>query len=391
MKKHIAFLLTLISAIGLSWIATAKSPQAESTSSVYAGHGKNGDIQNFLRQYPKAAGTRLDDCQTCHRGGVEGTDTEREFNPCGYCHLTRFPNAKYKTGVPGNYEATLNAYGIAYKQKGAIANLDSDVDGYQNTEEIADLRYPGDAASRPGQPMAPIVTLSWEKMRKLPVYKQFMLINPTSQPIDEYASFAGVRIKDVLEAAGVNLAGAAGITIFAPDGYSVDCTIEDINNPFPRGYFYAAPGTITEKEKVFVQYPESIPPGVLDGKEIPDTPWLLLAFERDGKPLSGSYYEKETGKIGGEGPYRLVRPQRTVMVDPVKPGRPDRSDRGKQYGDGWDFMKEINHNAGACVRGASVIRINPMPKGLEEHNWKNSWSLVDRRQIVIFGRGVTHK
>jgi hypothetical protein len=43
------------------------------------------------------------------------------------------------------------------------------------------------------------------------------------------------------------------------------------------------------------------------------------------------------------------------------------------------------------VRGATVIRINPMPAGFEEYDWKNGWPLVANRQIVIFGRGVTKK
>ena len=74
--------------------------------------------------------------------------------------------------------------------------------------------------------------------------------------------------------------------------------------------------------------------------------------------------------------------------DPSKPGRPDRSVKSKTFGDGWDFHKDIDHNAGSCVRGATVIRVNPMPKGFEEYDWKNGWPLVNGRQIVIFGKGV---
>ena len=398
MKKHLVLVIALAVTTALGWMVFAEVPQGKISSRAYVGHESDRDIQNFIRQYPKAAGSRLDDCQTCHRSGITGTDTEREFSPCGYCHLLQYPNARYKTGVPKNYEETLNAYGIAYKQKGrmlealaAIAKLDSDGDGSSNAEEIADLRYPGDAASRPSQQLAPAVTLAWDDIRKLSLHRQFMLMNANHELIDDYVSYAGVRVRDLLQAAGIDLSGAAGITVFAPDGYSIDYPIDDVTTPFPNGYFYAAPGAIKEKEKSFVHYPEIIPPGVVDGKEIPVTPWLLLAFERDGKPLDNSNYEKGTGRIAGEGPYRLAKPQRDLRGDPSKPGRPDRSVKAKTYGDGWDYDKAIDHNAGACVRGVAVIRVNPVPPGFEEYDWKNSWPLIAERRIVIYGRGVTKK
>jgi hypothetical protein len=392
------FLMILIPTMAFGWMPFAGAPQAKVQSRAYAGHENDRDIQNFIRQYPKAASTRLDDCQTCHRSGVAGTDTEREFSPCGYCHLLQYPNSRYKTGIPNKFEDTLNSYGVAYKQGGrsleslaSIAKFDSDGDMSPNSEEIAALRYPGDAASKPGQPLAATVTLTWNDIRKLPHQKQFMLMNTTSEPFDDYAAYAGVRVKDLLEAAHVDIDGAAGITVFAPDGYSIDYSINDIAGPFPKGYFYSAPGAITDKERVFVRYPDSIPPGVADGKEIPDTPWLLLAFERDGKPLEISHYEKGTGRLAGEGPYRLVKPLRDFSGEPSRPGRPDRSIKSKVFGDSWDFNKAIDHNAGSCVRGATVIRINPMPAGFEEYDWKNGWPLVAGKQIVIFGRGVPKK
>ena len=335
MRKNFVILVTLMAALGFGWI-----------------------IHNFISQYPKAVRTRLDDCQTCHRSGMAGTDTEREYSPCGYCHLLQYPNARYKTGVPKSFEDTLNAYGLAYKQQGrttealaAIAKLDSDGDKYSNAQEIADLRYPGDSASRPGQPMASIVTLKWNDIRKLPLQNQFMLMNTTSEPFDDYTSYAGVKVQDLLKAAHIDLSGATGITVFAPDG--------------------------------------KIPAGILDGKEIPMVPWLLLAFEREGKLLDTAQYEKGTGRLAGEGPYRLVKPQRSMAGDASRPGRPDRSIKSKTFGDGWDFDKALDHNAGSCVRGATVIRVNPMPAGFEEYDWKNGWPLVAEKKLVIFGKGVS--
>jgi hypothetical protein len=395
MRKNTALIALLISAMAFAWIVFAEATQTEVQSRAYVGHENDRDIHNFIRQYPKAAGTRLDDCQTCHRSGVTGTDTEREYSPCGYCHLLQYPNPRYKTGVPKNYEDTLNAYGLAYKKAGrtkealaSIADLDSDGDTVANSKEIGELRYPGDAASRPGQPLAPVVTLSWSQIEKLPRLTQFMLMNTTSEPFDDYTTYSGVRLVDVLAAARVDLKGATGITVFAPDGYSIDYTLEDVTGPFPKPYFYAAPGKIQDKEKVFIKYPASIPEGVVDGNEIPNIPWLLLAFRRDGKRLDSAQYEKGTGRLTGEGPYRLIKPQRDVGGDPVRPGRPDRSVKSKVFGDEWDYSKSLDHNAGFCVRGATVIRINPMPAGFEEYDWKNGWPLVAAQQLVIFGMGV---
>jgi hypothetical protein len=398
MRKYFVILTPLIAALGFGWMIYASAAQPKVQSRAYVGHESDKDIHNFISQYPKAVGTRLDDCQTCHRSGIAGTDTEREYSPCGYCHLLQYPNARYQTGVPKGFEDTLNAYGLAYKKHGrtaealaVIAKLDSDGDNHSNAKEIADLRYPGDSASRPGQPMAPIATLHWNDIRKLPLHDQFMLMNTTSEPFDDYTSYAGVKVQDVLEAAHVDLKGATGITIFAPDGYSTDYSIEDVTGPFPKPYFYAAPGTIQDKEKIFVHYPEKIPAGILDGKEIPMASWLLLAFEREGKLLDTAQYEKGTGRLAGEGPYRLVRPQRNMAGDASRPGRPDRSVKSKTFGDGWDFDKALDHNAGSCVRGTTVIRINPMPAGLEEYDWKNGWPLVAEKKLVIFGRGVPKK
>ena len=368
------------------------------SSRAYAGHEKDTDMKTFIRRYPGAAGSRLDDCQTCHRGGARGTDAEREFSPCSYCHLLEYPNARYKTGVPKSAADTLNAFGLDYARAGrngealaAIADKDSDGDGSTNAAEIGSLRYPGDPASRPGQPLAPAVILSWDDLTKLPVQRQFMLMNATKEPTDDYVSYGGVRVAAVLQAAGVDLRGVEGITVFAPDGYSIDYSIDAVTRAFPEGYYYEGPRAFKDPERAFVKYPPLAPAGLRDEQKIPAAPWLLLAYERDGQPLDGSYYQKGTGRLAGEGPFRLVKPQKDLLGDPSKPGRPDRSQRAKTFAAGWDFNPAIEHNAGACVRGACVIRANPMPAGFEEYDWKNGWPLIQARRLAIFGRGVAPK
>ncbi|HPW18840.1 MAG TPA: hypothetical protein PLP83_10750 [Candidatus Aminicenantes bacterium] len=394
-KKTAALLGGIALVLAVAAGIAASAGQEVASSRAYVGHENDSDMKGLIRQYPAAAGTRVDDCQTCHRGGVKGTDTEREYSPCGYCHLVPFPNPRYRTGVPKDYEATLNGYGLDYKKAGrafeafrAIDGLDSDGDGHANGAEIADLRNPGDAASRPGLPLAPTISLGWDEIRAMPVHSQFLLMNKTTQRRDEYVTYKGVRVVDLLAAAKIYLTGVTGITVFAPDGYSNDYSLEDISAPFPQGYYYDAPLAIADPEMALLEKPASVPAGLTNGKRIPGTPWLLLAYEREGRPLDVSAYEKAAGKLVGEGPYRLVKPQSQVMGDRQRPGRPDRSVNAKKYGDGWDYSERIDHNAGAGPRGACVIRVNPMPEGQEEYDWKNGWPLIGEKKVVLYGRGV---
>jgi hypothetical protein len=157
--------------------------------------------------------------------------------------------------------------------------------------------------------------------------------------------------------------------------------MEDITREFPKGTFYQTPvfaGPLME----LVNYPDPLPAAYRNGEEIPDVLRLMLAYARDGERLDAAYYESGSGKLNGEGPFRLIIPQSV----------PSRPDRGKSYGpykDGWDYSSAIDHNAGACVRGACVIRVNPMPERYEEYDWKNGWSLIEDGKVIIYGRGVT--
>jgi hypothetical protein len=87
---------------------------------------------------------------------------------------------------------------------------------------------------------------------------------------------------------------------------------------------------------------------------------------QDGKPLEISRYEKDSGRLIGDAPYRLVKPMSVTAQDEPRPARPDRAVKARRYGDGWGYDETIDHNAGNCVRGITAIRINPMPDGFEE-------------------------
>ena len=58
--------------------------------------------------------------------------------------------------------------------------------------------------------------------------------------------------------------------------------------------------------------------------------------------------------------------------------------------DGYDYDDEKDHNAGLCVRGLVAVRVNPMPEGYEEFDWKNGgYSLLEKSQIIVYGAGIT--
>jgi len=374
-----------------------KSPAPPVSSRSYKGHETDADANNLVAVYPSILGTRLDDCQTCHTGGtVYRGASASTLNPCSYCHLYPYPDATITSGAPTSYQDTLNPYGLAYKNAGKsqdalrnIAGNDSDTDTYGNETEISAGRYPGDPASMPGQPFAPIYTMEWAAVTALTPHRQFLLMNASKQQFDDYANYKGVKIVDLLAAAGVNLTGVTGITVVAPDGFMKDFTLAQIQTQFANGIYDSglAPADFADPLQGLVNYPPAaqIPAGLADLGTIPDPQWLQLAWWRDGGDMVASELDPVSGKINGEGPYRLVQPQ-------SNPGTPD---RGSSYspttwGDGYDYLGSKDHNAGNCVRGVVAIRVNPMPAGFEEYDWKNGgWALIAGKKLILYGLGVS--
>jgi hypothetical protein len=378
----------------------AGTPAPPVSSLSYQGHEYEQDTDVLVQGYPALVGTRLDDCQTCHTGGTvayTGGKTA-DLYPCTFCHLLPHPDATVVSGAPANYEATLNPFGRAYKNAGrnadalrAIAQLDSDEDTFANGAELNAVRYPGDPNSRPGQPLAPSRKLTASQIRALAAYSEFLLLNSKKQQFDTYASYRGVKVEDLLESAGVDLTQATSISFVAPDGFTWDCAVEKIQSAYPRGLYFANldPGSFTDPDQGFVEYPptDQIPQGLTHGGEIPIDPWILIAYDRNGGPMDESYLDVTTGRLEGEGPFRLVVPQAT-------PGAPDRGSgfSPSGYQDGYDYDNAKDHNAGFCVRGLVAVRVNPMPEGFEEFDWKNGgWSMIDRGELLIYGTGVTGK
>lgn len=401
--RRFTILALLLGGLGcLAWLATAcdddTTKPAPVSSLSYQGHENERDTDVLVGVYPALVGTRLDDCQTCHKSGTvtyTGGKTA-DLYPCTYCHLLPHPDATVTGGAPANYAGTLNAFGLAYKNAGrnadalrAIASLDSDGDGSANDAELNAVRYPGDANSKPGQPIAPSRTLTSSQLRALTSWSEFLLLNSKKQQFDTYAAYRGVTVKALLEAAGVDLSQATSISFIAPDGFAWDCAVASTQSAYPRGLWYPNldPGSFTDSNQGFVEYPpaDQIPAGLTSGGEIPGDPWMLIAYERDGGAMDVSYLDITTGKLEGEGPYRLIVPQAT-------PGAPDRGSTYSPsgYADGYDYDGAKDHNAGNCVRGLVAVRINPIPAGYEEFDWKNGgWSLVNRGELLIYGTGVS--
>jgi len=366
----------------------------------YKGHESDVDMNNLVQVYPAIAGTRLDDCQTCHRGGdvVHVTKGTMAYNPCAFCHLLPYPDVDLISGTPASYGDTLNPYGLHYRNAGddqqALRDIgwqDSDVDGYTNDEEIAALRYPGDPLSKPGQPVAPIYTFTWEALAALPgSHTQFLLMNSHKQRYDTYAQYKGLTLAAILAEAGVDLTNATGVTVFAPDGYAKDVTIAELNAQYADGLYYGGLDDtgFGDPEQAFVNYPGAayIPAGLTgSGDTLPDAMRVIIAYERDGLALDPSYLDPTSGRLEGEGAYRLVVPQTT-------PGSPDRGSTYSPttFGDGWDYDVAKDHNAGLCVRGVVAIRVNPMPVGFEEFDWKNGgFSYLEEKKLFLYGEGVT--
>jgi len=357
------------------------------SSRAYKGHENDKDTNNLCSVYPAIVGTRLDDCQTCHVGKMDTTKNEQVSNACDNCHDLMVH------GEGGHsFAETLNPFGADYSKNGRtvdalgkIKDLDSDSDSFTNDQEIKDLKYPGSDLSKPGQPNAPMITVSLEKMQSMTAHEQFMLANTSKQQFDDYASYKGVTVKELLSAFGINTAGATGVSFIAPDGFVKTIKIDQVNKAFPQSLFYSGLDVKTlGQECGFVNYPEKMPSGLIDGGTIPDEQWLMMAYERDGALMDPCYLDSVALKLNGEGPFRLIVPQST-------PGSPDRglSFSPSNCNDGYDYDKNKDHNAGSMVRGVMAIRVDPMPAGVEEFDYKNGgWAYINSKELIIYGNNV---
>ena len=363
-------------------------------SSGYAAYHHMGEIDSgiFVGTYPETADTKLDSCTLCHTGGsyVNPKDGKTvTLGSCQWCHYS------YGYDASGNIDATLNAYGLAYKSKGrssaalgAIEDTDSDGDGYANKIEIAALRFPGDKNDDPSKVPAPFKVYSREQLECLPQHTQFLLMN-AHKSTDFYAEYVGVAMADLLKSAGI-LPSALNIKVFAPDGFSQFHPLDPDQNPLfyhvigdypPAVYHYSDQADVQKNQTDgWVDYTSPFGIGFKNGDSIEneDGLKLMLAFYRDAEYLDPGVLTPQN-KLDGEGPFRVVPPQKV-------PGPPDQRSTAGNQSVIWPFDANADHNAGYSTRSATIIKVDPLPEGTTDiDTLEAGWKYVDEGKIVVYG------
>ncbi len=109
----------------------------------------------------------------------------------------------------------------------------------------------------------------------------------------------------------------------------------------------------------------------------------MLAFKRDGTYLEPGKLTPQN-KLDGEGPFRVVPPQKL-------PGPPDQKSTAPTTPPGggtwvWPFDNNADHNAGFSTRTATIIKVEPLPAGTTDiDTMEAGWQYVDDAKIVVYG------
>lgn len=353
------------------------------------------DAKYFRDVYPAKIGTKLDNCNLCHSGGVNTSGKKPvTMGSCQWCHF------KYGYDKSGDISATLNVYGKAYLDAGrtaaaltAIEGLDSDGDGFSNINEINATRYPGDAADDPTKVVASYRIYTKAQLQAMEQHSQFMLMNTTKSG-DYYAEYSGVPMEALLKKAKV-ASNATKITVYAPDGYAQGHPIEDSTDNAGTSYAPYVQGTYpqalyyynTEADKAITSYgwcdyASSGNAGRIHGEPIvvQNDLRMLLALQADGKDLiPGVLDETNKLKSGTEGPFRVVTPQKVA-------GPPDQASTATNQSVIWPYDANADHNAGFSSKSATIIKAEPLPDGTTDIDvLEAGWGYIDQEKIVIYG------
>ena len=363
----------------------------------YAAYTHEGEIDtpNFRTIYPQTAGTKLDGCTLCHMSGsyVSGGKTTN-LGSCQWCHY----KSNYGKTEKYNYAETLNNYGKDYLEHGrneaaitAIQDLDSDGDGYSNKIEITALRYPGDPNDDPTKVAAPSKVLTRGQLEAMPQHTQFLLQN-ASKSTDTYAEYTGVPMEDLLKP--LVLPSANDVMVLSPDGYSqthpfnydASLNVYYINGKYPPAKFFYNDQADMAKHPAtgWCDYSAPSVAGRMNGDPIVNKAGLkmILAFKRDGQYLTPGVLNLQN-KLDGEGPFRVVPPQKVV-------GPPDQRSNAKNAQDPstwiWPYLPDGDHNVGASTRSTTIMKVGPLPKGTTDINLLEAgWNYIDQDKIVIYG------
>jgi len=372
----------LVSAV-LGVLVAAPAPQAH--GAYY--HMGEADSDYFLQVYPEVTGTKLDSCTLCHCGGTVG---KAALGACEWCHYS------YGYDAHGDIIETLNPYGMDYHEAGsdpaavtAIEALDSDSDGFTNIDEIAAVRYPGDADDDPTKVEAPYRVYTLAEIVAMPSHTQFQLMN-THKSGDYYCEYTGAPMEDVLVDAGM-LPWATGISVIAADGFANSHPLDPadgyyhVRGVYPESTFYWDEEADRATNPVYgwcdysaasVAGRENGDPIVVEGGAK-----LLLAYKCEGQYLVPGSLNAD-GKLDGEGPFRVVAPQRV-------PGPPDQSSTSTIQDVIWPFDRlelYTDHNAGFSSKCVTVIKVEPLPAGTTDIDTVEAgWEYVRDGKIVIYG------
>lgn len=347
-------------------------------------HEGEMDAAKFLEVYPDKAGTKLDHCALCHSGGQyeRREDQWVSLGSCQWCHYS------YGYDGSGNIVDTLNQYGKDYFTYGrdagavrAIDELDSDGDGYANKAEIEANRFPGNAGDDPSLKTAPSKVYSRADLEKFTPHTQFLLMN-TSRSGDFYAQYTGVPLETLLKDAGI-LDSATGVTVYAADGWSqyhpleYDPTAEmyHINGTYPEATYQYDPSA---EQWCDYSAPSCVGRNHNDPIHVEGGLKALLAYKREGVNLDPGYLD-EDNRLEGEGPYRVVVPQKS-------PNPPDQSSKADDQNVIWPYTEDWDHNAGACTKSVTMIRVEPLPENTTDIDvLESGWNYIDQEKVIVYG------
>jgi hypothetical protein len=361
----------------------------------YAAYTHQGEIDspNFRASHPQTAGTKLDSCTLCHRGGsyTSGGKTTT-LGSCQWCHYT------YGYNKMGKIDDTLNSYGQDYLSHGrsaaaitAIQDLDSDGDGYSNKVEIAALRYPGDLNDDPTKVAAPSRVFTREQLEKMPQHTQFLLMS-ASKSTDNYVQYTGVPMEDLLKR--IVLPSAMDVMALSPDGFAqthpfnYDSTLNVyyVNGTYPSAkFYYDIQADVAKNPSTgWCDYSAPSAAGKVNNDPIVNNAGLkmLLALKRDGQYLTPGVLTAQN-KLDGEGPFRVVPPQKVV-------GPPDQRSTATNAQDPniwvWPYQPNSDHNAGFSTRSATIMKVGPLPEGTTDIDLLEAgWDYIDQNKIVVYG------
>ncbi len=205
-------------------------------------------------------------------------------------------------------------------------------------------------------------------------------------------------MKDLLDDA-VILGSATNIIVYAPDGWSQTHPLEYDSQDDEAYHVY---GNLTGEN---YQYPPALYHYDTEADEDtnPDYGWCdysapscsgrshndpiglanglkaILAYRREGLYMDPGVLNDEN-KLDGEGPFRVVVPQKADMP-------PDQSSRAANQNVVWPYDDATgDHNAGACSRSATIIRVGPLPAGMTDIDiLEAGWSYVDNNKVIVYG------